>query len=52
MRMAKILLGVSLVCGAYAFITVPLEIVNGGVTSLALILSTVSGIDINFLYMG
>lgn len=37
-RCLKIILGNFLITGAYAFITVPNEIVNGGVTSFSMIL--------------
>lgn len=45
MRALNIIGGVALVSGAYAFITVPMTIVNGGVTSFSLILGTLTGIE-------
>lgn len=44
---AKIILGNILITGAYAFITVPNGIVNGGITSFSMILSSVSGVEIS-----
>lgn len=41
-RCLKIILGNFLITGAYAFITVPNEIVNGGVTSFSMILGSIS----------
>lgn len=38
-RLGKIVLGNVLMTFSYAFLTVPLKIINGGVTSFALILS-------------
>ncbi len=52
MRALKIVGGVALVSGAYAFITVPMTIVNGGVTSFSLILGTVSGIEMALFVNG
>lgn len=43
----KIILGNMLITGAYAFITVPNGIVNGGITSFSMILSSVTGVDIS-----
>lgn len=45
----KIILGNILISAAYAFITVPNEIVNGGVTSFGLILENVINIDIRII---
>lgn len=45
MRYVKIILGNILVTAAYAFLTVPQKIVNGGVTSFSMILSPVAGWD-------
>lgn len=52
MRSLKIIFGVALVCTAYAFITVPLKIVNGGVTSLSFIIAEVTGIEMSFFVNG
>lgn len=41
-RCLKIILGNFLITGAYAFITIPNEIVNGGVTSFSMILGSIS----------
>lgn len=45
MRIALIILGNLLMTSAYAFFTVPLKIINGGVTSFSLILSELTGLD-------
>lgn len=45
----KIILGNILISIAYAFITVPNEIVNGGITSFSLILENIIGIDIRII---
>lgn len=42
----SILFGNLLITSAYAFITVPHEIVNGGVTSFSMVIGNVSGLDI------
>ena len=47
MRYVKIILGNLLITSAYAFLTVPNEIVNGGVTSFSMILSPFLHIDIS-----
>lgn len=44
-RLRLIVLGNVLMTFAYAFLTVPLKIINGGVTSFSLILSGVTGAD-------
>ncbi len=44
---AKIILGNILITASYAFITVPNGIVNGGITSFSMILSSVTGISIS-----
>ena len=46
-RVAGILLGNVLITGAYAFITVPHEIINGGVTSFSMVLERLTGLDIS-----
>lgn len=43
----KIILGNILITGAYAFITVPNGIVNGGITSFSMIMSLVTGVSIS-----
>lgn len=48
-RYLKIILGNFLITGAYAFITVPNEIVNGGVTSFSMILGNLISIDLTYL---
>ncbi len=48
-RYLLILLGNLLISGAYAFITVPKGIVNGGVTSFSMVLSKVTGVPIPVL---
>lgn len=45
----KIILGNILISIAYAFITVPNEIVNGGVTSFSLILGNITSVDIRII---
>lgn len=45
MRILLIILGNVLMTSAYAFLTVPQKIINGGVTSFSLILSELTGID-------
>lgn len=47
--MLKIVLGNIFITLAYAFITVPNEIINGGVTSFSLILEAVYSIDIRVI---
>ncbi|MBS6007469.1 MAG: YitT family protein [Clostridium baratii] len=47
--MLKIVLGNIFITLAYAFITVPNEIINGGVTSFSLILEAVFSIDIRVI---
>ena len=42
-----IILGNLLITGAYAFITVPNEIINGGVTSFSMVLGQVCRMDIS-----
>lgn len=44
-RLGLILLGNTLMSFSYAFLTVPLKIVNGGITSFSLVLSGVTGAD-------
>ena len=44
----KIVVGNLLITFSYAFITVPNEIVNGGVTSFSMILSSVTDLGISF----
>lgn len=44
-RLGLIILGNTLMSFSYAFLTVPLKIVNGGITSFSLILSGVTGAD-------
>ncbi len=46
MRIVKILSGNLLMALAYSFITVPNDIVNGGVTSLAMICAELLGLDV------
>lgn len=48
-RCLKIILGNFLITGAYAFITVPNEIVNGGVISFSMILGNLLSIDLTYL---
>lgn len=45
----KIIVGNILISAAYAFITVPNEIVNGGITSFGLILENVINVDIRII---
>ena len=45
MRLALIILGNVLMTFAYAFLTVPQKIINGGVTSFSMILSGLTGVD-------
>ncbi|WP_174919126.1 YitT family protein [Peptacetobacter hominis] len=45
-RIVKIIVGNLLITSAYAFITVPNEIVNGGVTSFSMILSNMADVNI------
>lgn len=42
----KLLLGTVLQTAAYAFVMVPLRVVNGGVTSFSLVLHGVTGLDV------
>lgn len=46
-RIISIVLGNVLITGTYAFITVPNEIINGGITSFSMILEKLSHIDIS-----
>lgn len=46
-RIISIILGNILITGTYAFITVPNEIINGGITSFSMILEKLSRIDIS-----
>lgn len=46
MNYLKVLLGNLLITTAYAFITVPNELINGGVTSFSMILGELSSIDV------
>lgn len=52
-RVLSIILGNLLITGAYAFITVPNEIINGGITSFSMVLGQVCRMDlsvfVNFL---
>ena len=48
-RCLKIILGNFLITGAYSFITVPNEIVNGGFTSFSMILGNLLSIDLTYL---
>lgn len=48
MRFLRIFIGNILITGAYAFITVPKIILNGGVTSFSLVLEGWTGISISF----
>lgn len=48
----RIVFGVGLVSAAYAFITVPMVIINGGVTSLSLILGKLSNLDVTVFSNG
>ena len=52
MRLAWIILGNVLMSFAYAFLTVPQKIINGGVTSFSLILSGFTGVDTAVLANG
>lgn len=52
MRLAWIILGNVLMSFAYAFLTVPQKIINGGVTSFSLILSGLTGVDTAVLANG
>lgn len=45
----KIILGNLLITSAYAFITVPNKMINGGVTSFSMIVSRISGIQVALL---
>ncbi|MBY0759839.1 YitT family protein [Sellimonas caecigallum] len=47
-RVLKIMFGNILITGAYAFITVPNKIVNGGVTSFSMVLEEFSSIPITY----
>lgn len=49
LRFFRIFLGNILLTGAYAFITVPKIILNGGVTSFSLVLSAWTGLDVAIL---
>ncbi len=49
LRFFRIFLGNILLTGAYAFITVPKIILNGGVTSFSLVLEAWTGIDVAIL---
>ena len=46
-RILTIILGNLLITGAYAFITVPGKIINGGVTSFSMVLGQVCRIDLS-----
>lgn len=48
----KIVLGNLIITTAYAFILVPNNIINGGVTGMALILSKLTGLDVAILSNG
>ena len=52
MRLARIILGNVLISFAFAFLTVPQKIINGGVTSFSLILSGLTGVDTAVLANG
>lgn len=45
----KILLGNVLLTGAYAFLTVPNNVINGGVTSTSLLISHYVGVDVGII---
>lgn len=45
----KIVIGMVLIAASYAFVTVPFEIINGGVTSTCLILQSLIHVDIAIL---
>ena len=47
MRIFKIIFGNILITSAYALITVPNKIVNGGVTSFSMILAGITGVNIS-----
>ena len=49
LRFFRIFLGNILLTGAYAFITVPKIILNGGVTSFSLVLQEWTGMDVAIL---
>lgn len=51
-RWLIILLGTALLSAAYAYITVPLRVINGGVTSLSLLLATLSGYPMQWFVNG
>lgn len=46
-RILTIILGNLLITGAYAFITVPNEIINGGITSFSMVLGQVCRMDLS-----
>ena len=46
----RIIAGNICITGAYAFITVPCHIVNGGITSFSMILHNFINMDISFFY--
>ncbi len=48
----KLLLGTVLQTAAYAFVMVPLQVVNGGVTSFSLVLHGLTGLDVVLLANG
>lgn len=48
-RYLAIIAGNLLITGAYAFLTVPNKIVNGGVTSFSMILGEVTSINLTYL---
>jgi len=45
----KIILGNLLITSAYAFITVPNKMINGGVTSFSMIVSRITGLQVSLL---
>lgn len=47
-RILTIFLGNLLITGAYAFITVPNAIINGGVTSFSMVLGQVCRMDVPY----
>lgn len=48
-RYIKIIVGNLLITGAYAFLTVPNKIVNGGVTSFSMILEEVTSVNLTYI---
>ncbi len=48
-NLGKIILGNLLITSAYAFITVPNKMINGGVTSFSMIIGKLSGLSVSLL---